>query len=188
MAEVFSPKKITLRDCNLNVKQLESIAIEHQQAKVMRFVGIIISATEEPAKNDSKPYYVLRGDFAAVNLVTGDTYKARSAILPEVATIPILDLLDEGKKVNASSIRVAVDIAVQYFKPRTEQGLKYKFVASALIKPSEKTLLEDILASIDIPMPKLLGVVSSPESEPSSEQETPIVVEDPTSGKKGKKK
>jgi hypothetical protein len=166
MAEVFSPKRITVRDCNLGKKQLEDIAREHKQAKVLRFAGIITDAKEEPGKDNNEGYYILTGDFIAVNLVTGDTYQARKAILPNVATNPILDVLSEGKKVKAVSIRVAVDIAVCEFAPRNPDGLKYKFVASALIKPSKRSVLQDVLDSIELPMPKLLGAVSE---EPASE-------------------
>ena len=157
MAEYFSPKKITIRDCNLGKKQLEDIAKDHKQAKILRFAGIITDAKEEAAKEGNNSYYLLTGDFLAVNLVTGDTYTARKAILPEVATNPILDVLAEGKKLKAVSIKVAVDISVVDFLPRNADGLKYKFVASALIKPTKRSILQEVLDSIDLSMPELLG-------------------------------
>lgn len=96
-------------------------------------------------------WVALTGNFAAINLETGEQFRSGVCFLPDVALDPVVGQLNSG----ASAVEFGYTIGA---KANSEIAVGYEYYARPLVEPDENDPLE-----------KLVSVMDSPKSLPSPE-------------------
>ena len=138
-------KRITMRTVGLQTADLEDIAegAAGKEVSVLRVYGSIIDT--EQGKSEIGPYTKFKGQFEAVNLVSGDKSRSYVLILPSVGEDMALGMLSaihqEDPKAAAT---FGIEITVRKYKPKNDKGFKFTYGAKSLGEDP----VEDALAII----------------------------------------
>lgn len=128
------PKKLTTATCGLSVDLCEKVAAEQKgkEVPVLRIGGTVRSMEEKSSQFG--PYKRFKGDFEAVNCVTGEIYRSGDCILPPCAETPIVDLVMRAKEQEGAeaAVQFGVDITVKYYKHPTLKGTEFVWGARPL--------------------------------------------------------
>ena len=114
---------------------------------VMRVIGIAHKAI--PGDGDMGPYVSFKGNFKAVNLLTGEEFRSGTCFLPDVAA----DII-EGAVMGSEngSVEFAFDIIATY---DNSSAVGYCYNADPLIKADENDPVAALEKAAGIEAPKL---------------------------------
>jgi hypothetical protein len=135
-------KRITLATCGLVVAVLEE-AVKNGEQSVLRVAGKLTGS--EAKDGDLGPYICFSGEIAAINLVTGEEHRAPSCILPPVAEMALVGLVENLEE--GSSVQFAVEVIAQP-NNSAKGGCKYKYAVRNLIEPKEDDSLTRLLKGL----------------------------------------
>jgi len=158
MSVSLFPKKITTKTMGLSVSQLEGIAEANQPSPVpvLRVWGIINEI--KSGVSTYGPYTEFYGEIAALNYITNEEARSMKLLLPGVADAMLKSLFNQAASAGGSA-QFAIDVTVQYNKPRNENSNFTKFTYG--IKPLIDFKGEDALTT----MAKALPAPKSPEGD-----------------------
>lgn len=154
---MFFPKKISMQTMNLPVRGLEEVAEKNQQSptSVLRIWGIV---------NDRKggvsqygPYNKYHGEFAALNLITGEEARSSDLLIPGVAETVVNKLFESAAK-EGGTAQIALEITVTYNPPRSANSTFTKF--SYGVKPLVEFKGEDVLSIMAKQLPPPTGLTA----------------------------
>jgi hypothetical protein len=122
---------------------------------VMHVIGNAFGVRElEDKYKPGEMTYALRGDFEAVNIGTGEVFRAPEVFLPEPTQSMIVDQIRKG----ATDIQFALSISFKFSKT----AVGYEYVTKPHVKPSGVDLLAELRASL----PQIAApVIASPVKE-----------------------
>jgi len=122
------------------------------EQKMMIIMGFTKSSTIKPTTfGDSVGF---NGDFKAIDMNTGEEFRAGVCYLPDVAE----SLLDNAMKANAGVVEFAFEIAIIGVKGRTEGEVgKYEYRCKPLMKASENDPMVELEARLQ------QGLLSAPK-------------------------
>lgn len=144
-------KKITTRDCGLDVTTLSDVAAakgKKADIAVLRIAGTIDKA--ESLSSQYGPYIKFFGQFEAHNLLNDSVFRSRALIVPAVAEAAIEGMYNAGSQGGDQTVTVAFDITVKYYENPNKQGTKFRFSVAPLIEPKE----DDVIARLMKSLPK----------------------------------
>lgn len=122
-------RKLTIRTCGFDVATVKMALGTEQSVSLLRIAGI--AQEGQPGQTDKGEYLKLKGEFRAVNMVTGEIFEAATAILPSFVTDRIATALKAGPVEFALEVGVKAD-------PTSVTG--YQYTAAPLVdaKPSDR--------------------------------------------------
>lgn len=125
-------KKLTMRSIGLMPDDLEALALEvKKEIAVARVAGRILQAT--PGHTEKGEYVKFSGEFVAINLLTGDEIRAQECILPAVAELLCLKLLEHARAEDKNAVaQFGLDITVRENKTSYEKGWKFTYGVQSL--------------------------------------------------------
>ena len=142
-------KKITVKTVLGDVKKMvlgdKKKGVEGLDVKtdVMRVAGI--ARRMETGESEYGPWVKFKGSFMGTNLITGEEFRAGSAMLPEVAS----ELLEEAMNAEgAENVKFGFDVAVT---PDDSIAIGYQYSVTPLIEATE----DDPLLSLANSLPNL---------------------------------
>lgn len=142
-------KKITAKGAGLDVIALEKAATENRPkiTAVLRVVGVVNDRKAE--MSDLGPYARFIGQFAAVNLLTKEEYRAPSLILPSVAEAAVDSLFSKAAK-DGGVAEIALDVLVEY-NESSKGGRKYRYCVKPLVEFKGDDPLSRMLLALPAP-------------------------------------
>lgn len=149
-------KKITVKECKLNTRDLEKIAIEEspKEIAILRVAGICTDI--KPGTSTISQYKRFIGAFEAINLLSGATYRATDMILPTVAEQFVSKAVESARKTlgdklpevdNVRGVTVALDVTVIENKSSFDSGFKFKYGVSPLSNIEGKDAIGELMES-----------------------------------------
>ena len=153
MADTKAPsylRKITPKDCQAGGKDAESCAIaaDGDEVAILRIGGRISGS--ETGKTAISEYVKFKGDFEAINAMTGQHYRSQALIVPAVAEQLLCDLSADGSE----TVQFGLDITVM--KQENERGgWKFRYGVRSLMSPKVKDALSQLMDSFDTAIPLL---------------------------------
>lgn len=123
--------------CGLDTRTLEETAqASSKPTPVLRVYGRASEA--EVGETQIGPFTRFRGEFEAVRLTDGEKFRARVAILPQLAEMFVAEGLEKSKDEEGNgALQFGLDITVEKHES-TLGGLKFRYGLRPLTKPSEK--------------------------------------------------
>ncbi|MHB1342562.1 MAG: hypothetical protein ACYCX5_12510 [Coriobacteriia bacterium] len=144
-----SIKKISIKTCGLDSKK--------NRGQVLRLVGI--AHDTKVVETQYGESIGLKGEFRAINLITGANYQANTAYAPEVVVDPIVSALRQG----ADSVQFGFDISIN---EDAGSPVGFSYSAKSLIAPAENDPIAQLLGSM--PPLQLMAPEESPATEPKA--------------------
>ncbi len=134
-------KKITTKDCGLNIEICEGILEKTgKETPVLRVWGNVKSSSGKDSQYG--PYQVFGGEFAAINLSDGREARSDKMILPQVAEMLVSQALAAAQKSDPkATMPFGIDITISP-NPSTKGGTKFKFGVIALKGSDQKDALD----------------------------------------------
>lgn len=145
-------KKLTVREAGLSMAELEktAVAAAGETVSVLRIVGSLTGS--EAQQSSYGPYVAFDGEFAGVNLASGQEYRSGKLILPQVAEAPLNQILS-SREDETVKVKFAIDLTVIENKS-LKGGTKFKYGVTPLIESSQDDELGKMLKSLPAPGPK----------------------------------
>jgi hypothetical protein len=122
-------RKLTIRTCGFDTATVKMALGSEPSVSLLRIAGI--AQEGQPGQTDKGEYLKLKGEFRAVNMVTGEMFEAATAILPSFITDRI------AAAIKAGPVEFALEIGVKS-DPSSVTG--YQYTAQPLVdaKPSDR--------------------------------------------------
>lgn len=122
---------------------------------LLRIIGVTTAAL--PKQTDKGEYLELKGQFQAVNMVTGEVFDSAAAILPNFISDTLGHALTQS-----SEVEFALEIGA---KPNAKSVTKYEFTVKPLIEASKSDKLAELANAAGFAdVPKL----AAPEVKPTA--------------------
>lgn len=159
MAQILKKLSVKTVCGSISKKLIEQLKANGGAAvPVMRVLGIATGS--KSGQTNFGPWVSLTGNFEAVNLETGQTFKAQNLLMPMgYCEDGALKLQQEG----VTNLNVACDVFVRYFKFGEED--KYEYTLEAHQTTAEEV---DPLASLRAAVPPAPLRLKAPETSSSS--------------------
>jgi len=158
--EMLFPKKITVKTMGMGTRQLEQVAEASapKAVPVLRVWGIVQDCQAQVS--NFGPYKKFRGEFGAVNLITGEEARSQMALLPAIAETIVSSIFDRAAK-DGGSAQIALEITVT-FNESPKGGTKFAYGAKPLMEFKDDAL--SIMAK-SLPAVNLVKALSAPNNK-----------------------
>ncbi|MES9901016.1 MAG: hypothetical protein ABW148_18620 [Sedimenticola sp.] len=148
---------------------------DEEKRDLYQIVGV--ASGKKTGESDFGIWCSLSGNFAAVNLITGEQFRSGVVFLPDVALDPILGQLDAG----ATAVEFGFTITIIADE---DSATGYVYIATPLMEPDENDPLEALTAKFS-PTEHLLEDKS--DEKPEEKQDAkPDAKQKPAPKPKGK--
>lgn len=168
MSITLFPSKITVNSMGFALKELEAIAETGagKPVSIMRVFGIV--SDRKQGTSQFGVYTKFSGELAAVNLSTGEEARSQAMCLPSAAEGVVNSMFDKAAK-EGGTAQIALEITVEYRKPKTENANFTKFAYG--VKPLIEFKGDDALSAMAklLPAPTMIKglAIEAPKAEPA---------------------
>lgn len=125
-------RKITVKSVYGGVDVEKVLAAPNKLLPVMQVYGIVTDSKE--GASDYGDYIKFLGQFRAINMETGEMFRAATMLLPKFLEDELRGIMSSG----AVNAEFAVQINATYDK---SAATKYVYVADSLVEPQESSAL-----------------------------------------------
>lgn len=135
---------------------------ENGSIPVMRVMGQVTGL--RTGQGDFGPWVAFKGEFIAVNLGTGESFKGSQLFLPEVAS----DLI-ENAVINAEGSNVNVAFDIEAIRGRTSDDFEYTAKPHMEVEESDPLLM--LVKAMDSKIKNLAAPIDTTAAEPEKAKE-----------------
>lgn len=142
-------KKISVAAMGLTTRGLEELAAAHKPKviSVLRVWGIV--SGREPGTSQFGDYMRFKGEFAAINLVSGEEARAQSALLPQLGETVVNSLFDKAAK-DGGTAQIGLEITVEVNESQ-KGGTKFRYGVKPLIEGKGEDALTIMAKALPAP-------------------------------------
>ena len=134
-----------------------------------------IASGKKTGETDYGPWCSLTGNFAAVNLTTGEQFRSGVVFLPDVALDPILGQLDSG----ATAVEFGYTISII---DDADSATGYVYTATPMMEPDQNDPLEKLTSQFN-PTDHLLENKEDKKEEDKPEEKAKVKAKPAVKGK-----
>lgn len=144
-------KTLSTAKLGLTVRPLEVVAEAHKPdpISVMRVWGIV--SNRKPGVSQYGSYTKFTGEFAGLNLLNGEEYRAQELLLPAIAESVVNKMFEGAAKESQNAAQISLEVTVTFNPPKTENSTYTKFVYG--VKPLIDFKGEDALSAMAKQLP-----------------------------------
>lgn len=151
--------KLNVRVMGLELVQLDELADQATASSpiaVARFYGAITGTVADMGTYG--PFHRFKGDFFAVNLLTGEEFRSAALLLPPVADEPLANMYEQAVDEGAKSVRFAFELTItpNTSKNKQQDGRKYVWAMRMLTDRAAADPLQELIDSVEQDKPRQL--------------------------------